>query len=170
VTITALAEESLPSAPAPASYSFAGIAYNLEPDGATFSPAISLSFTYPNEAKWGEEYQVKTFDSQSGTWLDLPTTTDPSTGRITAQVSHFCCIALFAKSMAPPATRAVTFPNTQVTLKAPSSPAPTAIGNFIGMMTWVTELVLNNVYILVIVVVLGIAYFVKMRKYPGSGL
>jgi len=172
VTLTALAAESLPSAPSPASFTFAGMAYNFEPEGATFSPAISLSFNYP-QATWGQEYSVKEFDPQSGTWQDLPTTHDPNTGMITAQISRFCCIALFAKPLASanPAPKAISPVKTQA--PPPVTPAPppgTALNIFMGMMTWIADLVIKNVYIFVIVVVLGVAYVIKKRKYPGSGL
>jgi hypothetical protein len=72
------------------------MAYNLQPDGATFSPSISLSFTVP-QADWDGEYIVQEYDNTTGTWLALPGSYHPETGIITVQVSHFCCFALFSK-------------------------------------------------------------------------
>lgn len=164
VTITALPEESLPPVPSSASYTFAGIAYNLEPDGATFSPAVTLSFSFPPDAQWGQEYTVKTFDQQSGAWQDVPTTTDDNTGKINAQVSHFSAYALFAKSSAPTTTSTVRPPITQVTLKAPSAPAPTAISNFIGMMWWIVNLMAKNFILIIGIIILAAAIFLYGRK------
>jgi beta propeller repeat protein len=171
VTLTALPPEKLPPLTTSASSTFTGMAYNLEPDGAGFSPTIFFSFSYP-KAQWGEEYTVKMFDRQHGTWQDLPTTYDASTGLITAQLSHFCCFALFAKPKANSSLSAKE--NTDQLPKAapPVTPAPppgTALNTFIGMATWVTDLVIKNVYIFLIVVVLLIAYGVRKRRYPGSG-
>ena len=71
ITIKALSSENLPNASPGASYSFAGRAYELLPDGATFSPGISISFTAP-DVQFGQEIVVKTFDHASGTWQDVP--------------------------------------------------------------------------------------------------
>ncbi|PKL70513.1 MAG: hypothetical protein CVV30_03940 [Methanomicrobiales archaeon HGW-Methanomicrobiales-1] len=173
VTLTALPPESLPPVPSSSIYTFAGMAYDLGPDDATFSPAISLSFAYPPNAQWGQEFTVKTFDPQSGTWQDLITTYDASTGKITALIDHFCCVALFAKPITSvtPVPKAITAVQMKAPLETPAPPPPgTALNFFIGMMAWVTDLVIKNVYILAIVIILGIAYFVKKRRYPGSGL
>ncbi len=171
ITLTELPADRITPDSAISRYSFAGMAYNLGPDGATFSPAISLSFSIPPEAPLGQEYSVKSLDPLTGTWNDLPTTVDSSTGKITAQISHFCCFALFAKPLASanPSFKAPVPLQTQVPKTTTAPPPATAISIFIGMMTWITELVINNVYLLVIVVILGIAYGVKKRKYPGSG-
>ena len=170
VTITALHSENLPPVPSSASYTFADMAYELGPDGATISPAISLSFPTP-QCTGGQEFTVKTFDPQSGTWQDLPTMHDPNTGMITAEISHFSCFALFAKPLvsATPLPRA-TIPIPVHTQAAPAeTPAPppgTAFNIFIGMMGWATDLMLKNAYIVVIVAVLAIAYGMKKRRYP----
>jgi beta propeller repeat protein len=170
VTLTEIPAESLPSIPSSTTYTFAGMAYDLGPDGAHFSPPITLSFTY-TEARWGADYTVRVFDPESGSWQDLPTTRDASTGMITAQISDFCCFALFAKPVvtATPAPKPV---KTVQMLAPPETPAPppgTALNIFTGMIAWVAGLVIKNVYILVIAVVLGIAYFFRKRKYPGQG-
>ncbi len=174
VTLTAVPAENLPPVPASGTYTFAGVAYNFEPAGATFSPAVFLSFSYPPNVPLGQEFTVKTFDSQSGTWIDLPTTYDSRTGRITAQVSHFCYIALFTKQIAATNPPHKTVTPAPVQMKAPtetppSPPAGNALSFFIDMMAWVTGLVMKNIYLVVIIAVLGIAYIVKRWKYPGSG-
>ena len=164
VTLASLPAESLPTVASAEGYSFSGMAYEFSPDGATFSPAVSLSFIYPG-ATWGEEYTAKSFDHQSGTWQDLPTTRDPDTGRITAQVSHFCTIALFAKSTVPYRSVAVTPTIMPVTLKAPPAPpAPTAISNFIGMMIWIADLMAQNILLITVIIILAVSVFLFGRK------
>ena len=76
------------------------MAYDLGPDHATFSPAITFSVTVP-QVRWGQDYTIKTHDPVSGAWLDLPSTFDPKTGIVTAKISHLCCFALFAKTITP---------------------------------------------------------------------
>ena len=89
-----------PPYPPGSAFAFQGMAYDLQPDNATFSPAIAINYTVP-QARWGQEFIVKTFDTTSGTWQDVPTRYNPNTGVVTAEVSHFCCFALFAKAVAP---------------------------------------------------------------------
>jgi beta propeller repeat protein len=167
VTLTAEPAENVPPAPSAGNSRFTGMAYHVEPDGATFSPAVSLSYLYP-QAQWGEEYSLKTFDEHSGTWQDLPTVHDTGTGRITAQIPHFCTIALFAKPIISGNSLPKAPIQTQVPQPTPAPPPGTALNIFIGMMSWVTGIVMQNVFILVVVAVLGIAYVVK-RRYPGYG-
>jgi len=49
LSIRRIPAEELPAAPPLATFSFAGMAYEIGPDGTTFSPAIPLSFTIPQE-------------------------------------------------------------------------------------------------------------------------
>ncbi|MDP3563940.1 MAG: hypothetical protein Q8R70_05570, partial [Methanoregula sp.] len=133
-------------------------------------PAVTLTFNYP-QANWAEEYSVKTFDPQSGTWQDIPTIHDPNTGFITAEISHFCCFALFAKPLVsansvPRATIPLPAHTQAAPLETPAPPPATAFNIFLGMMGWATDLMINNAYIVVIIVVLAIAYGIKKRRYP----
>ena len=61
MTIKAVPSASLPAVPAGSAFAFAGMAYGIGPDGATFSPPVSLTFTLP-QAQWGQDYSVKLFD------------------------------------------------------------------------------------------------------------
>ncbi|GEM_PF-2829451 len=142
ITIKAIPAENLPGTLPGASFSFAGRAYELQPDGATFSPGISISFTAPN-AQFGQELMVKTYDSATSTWLDLPTSINPQTGMITAQVSHFCCIALFAKS-----TEIEKTPTPQPTIIVASK---SSMSTNIEMYSWIISSARQNPVIIVIV-------------------
>ena len=77
-----------------------GLTYDLGPDGATFDPPITLTFTYdPDEIPEGvneENLVVAVWDEDAGEWVDLPCTVDPETNTITASVSHFTAFSVIA--------------------------------------------------------------------------
>jgi hypothetical protein len=132
----------LPAAPPGEALSFAGIAYDLLPEGATFSPAIPLSFTIP-QVQWGQEYVIQEYDAATGTWQALPGSYNPETGIITAQVSHLCTFALFAQS---------------TEIENAATPEPTiiiasksAISTRVEMYSWIISLIVQNPVIIVIV-------------------
>jgi beta propeller repeat protein len=172
ITIKALPSGSLPKVAAGSAFAFAGMAYEIGPDGATFSPPISLSFTLP-QAQWGQDYSVKSFDQKTGTWQDLPTAFDAATGAITAQVSHLCTFALLAEPRAAPGTPG-TPPSTPVPAPAvpevTAQPPSTAVSIFTSMMGWVVALVVNNFIPVLAFIFLGVAgYLVMLGRFPGSG-
>jgi beta propeller repeat protein len=170
ITIKAIPLEDLPAIPAGSTFMFAGMAYEIGPDGATFSPPISISFALP-PAQWGKDYAVKSFDKKSGTWKDLPTNFDPATGTVTVQVSDFCCFALFTKSrVSPVATPVATPPPAPSAAQVKAQPPTTAVSIFASMMGWVADLVMNNLVILVAVIILVIgAFLIVQDKFPGYG-
>jgi len=77
-----------------------GLTYDLEPDGATFDPPISLTFHYdPDEIPEGvseENLVIAMWDEEAGEWVDLECVVDPETNTITAQVSHFTPFSVVA--------------------------------------------------------------------------
>ena len=97
IMIKSIASEDIPSLPPGTDLSFAGRAYELEPDGATVSPEISVSFIAPH-GQPGQLFQVKTFERETGTWQTVPARYDPETATVTAGVSHFSPLILFSKS------------------------------------------------------------------------
>jgi hypothetical protein len=137
------------------------LAYDLQPDNATFSPAITINYTVP-QARWGQEFVIKTFDSTSGTWQDVPTRYNPNNGVVTAEVSHFCCFALFAKAVAPPPT--ITSAPAQLPARVVAPPPPTAMSTFSGMILWIIGMVTKNVLIITGIVILAVALFLYGRK------
>ena len=73
-------------------------AYNCTPDGVTFNPAISMTFTL-SEEDWnlyGKEAEVGWFNGTSREWEAVAGVSDESQRSITIQVSHFSTYALFA--------------------------------------------------------------------------
>ncbi len=84
-----------PQAP-PQNMSFIGLNYDLEPDGATFDPPITVTFVYnpdwiPNELG-PESLTIGYYDQDTNQWVLLDAeniTIDPATNTITAEISHF---------------------------------------------------------------------------------
>ncbi|GAI46454.1 unnamed protein product, partial [marine sediment metagenome] len=68
--------------PPPADASIVGLTYELGPDGATFDPPITLTFTYdPDEIPAGvseEDLVIAIWDADAGVWIELEgCTVDP---------------------------------------------------------------------------------------------
>jgi hypothetical protein len=152
LSIRRIPAEELPSAPPGEALSFAGMAYEIGPDGATFSPAIPLSFTIPQEL-WGQEHVIQGYDHATGTWQALPGRYDSQTGTITVQVSHLCCFALFAKSTG---TEQAVTPEPTIIIASKSS-----MMTNIEMYGWLFALIMKNPVIIVILVaaLALVAYF-----------
>jgi len=164
VTISALAASAVPADTAGSAYSFAGRAYDLGPDGATFSPAITLTFTVPPGLE-GQEYMVRTRDESTNTWVELPTVYHPESGTVTAEVSHFCCFALFAKTPVSltPTARATVAAAAQAAAARPSPP-PTAMSIFSGMILWAGNQVLRYPFVAgIVILALGALLFGRSR-------
>ena len=79
-------------------------AYECTPDGTTFSPAISLTFTLSEEEwkQYGESAKVGWYNDDTGEWEIIQGTADASTRTITIQVSHFSTYALFGDDAGEP--------------------------------------------------------------------
>ena len=161
ITIKAIPADSIPAIPAGSAYAFSGMAYDLQPESATFSPAISISYTVP-QARWGQEFLVKTFDTTTGSWQDVPTRYNPNTGLVTAEVSHFCCFALFTKTV--PASPTITSQPAQLPAKVAAPPPPTAMSTFSGMILWIIDMVTKNVLVVAGILILAVALFLYGRK------
>jgi PKD repeat protein len=169
ITIKTLPSENLPKVPSGSIFTFAGMAYEIGPDGATFSPPMSLTFNLA-QVHLGKDYTVKMFDKDSGTWQDLPATYDAAAGTVTVEASRLCCFALFTGTMTvPPMTVATPLPlpaAPQVKAQPPSS----AVSIFLNMVGWAANLVMNNLVILVSVIIVAMAVFLIIQdRYPGSG-
>ena len=161
ITIKAIPADSVPAIPPGSAFAFQGMAYDLQPDNVTFFPAISINYTVP-QARWGQEFIVKTFDPPSGTWQDIPTRYNPNTGVVTAEVSHFCCFALFAKAVAPSPT--ITSAPAQLPPQMVAPPPPTAMSTFSGMILWIIGMVTKNVLVVAGIVILAVALVLYGRK------
>ena len=142
---------------------FGGMAYDLGPSGATFSPAVTLTFTNP-QATWGTQYTIKSYDHATNTWQDLPTAYDPSTGTITAKISHFCCFALFAVPISSPNSAGAPMMAALVTVATPSPPAPTAVSTFVGILGWILDTTAGHVYIVAVAAIALVALLIARHR------
>ena len=142
-------------------FTYAGMAYELLPDGSSFSPSVSFNFSVP-QAPWGQTYVVRTFDQVTGVWQEVPSVYEPETGVVAAQLSHFCFVALFARTETPePSTAATIIPTPAITI-APLP--PTAISTLIGMVIWIADLITKNLMIVAGLVILAVALLLYGRK------
>ncbi|QYZ80201.1 hypothetical protein E2N92_12550 [Methanofollis formosanus] len=95
----------------------AGYTYLCGPAGATFDPAITLTFEIPAE-KWKDlkegDLTVRWYNAEAGRWEEIPTTIDYETMTVTAEVSHFSTFALFTAAQ-PPSAGDADRPAAQVT-------------------------------------------------------
>ncbi len=90
--------ESIPPATLPGTTEPAGRAVRCGPAGATFDPAIRISFALtPEEWEHADagEFVVRWYNNTTGSWESLPTTVYPTSHTVTAAVSHFTLMAVF---------------------------------------------------------------------------
>jgi hypothetical protein len=168
ITLTPVPAGNLPGAIPGGAFTFAGRAYELQPDGAVFTPSILLSFSAPPDMKFGQEFSVKVFDRTSGTWKDVPTVYDARTGQVTAQVSSFCCFALFAKEITAGPTAVITINPTQPPDIQTAAVPPTAMSTAVGLVRWVLSLLAQNIIIVVVLVIIVAGFFLyewKQRRH-----
>lgn len=89
-----------------------GLAYDFEPDGATFDPSITLVYTYdPSEIPEGvaeANLILAYYDEEADKWVSLDCTVDTETHTITASVSHFTTFAVLGYEEEAPALAAFT--------------------------------------------------------------
>jgi len=91
--------------PPPAGTNVIGVPYDFGPDGATFDPPITMTFSYrlnqlPAGADAGD-LSIAYYDQDRGEWVELAAgdiTVDPVTGTITARVSHFTQFSVIVHS------------------------------------------------------------------------
>jgi len=84
-----------------------GLTYNFGPDGATFDPAITLTWNYdPDDVPEDvaeEDLVVALYDVDAAEWEECECTCDPATNCVTACVCHFTCFAIITPPVpAPP--------------------------------------------------------------------
>jgi len=84
--------------PPPEDNNIIGIPFNLGPDGATFDPSLSFTWTYtPEDLPEGvaeEDLVLAYYNTDTGEWITLDCVVDTENMTITASVSHFTAFAL----------------------------------------------------------------------------
>jgi hypothetical protein len=107
-------------------FSFSGLSVECEPSGTQFTGgAVTISFSL-TPAQWADALgkvngntqamTIQFYDLTTKTWAEIPTTVDPVTHTVSAQVTHFSVYALFYK----PTTEGVTSPQTYGNLMPPT--------------------------------------------------
>jgi hypothetical protein len=99
VTLVSLDAADVPAVPGVGAYAFTGYAWLAGPEGAAFSPPVTLSFNFTEE-QWDAVYNgsglvVQRYDRSMGAWEEVPTTVHPEIRSVTAVASHFNPYALF---------------------------------------------------------------------------
>ncbi|NLA99971.1 MAG: hypothetical protein GX837_03270, partial [Methanomicrobiales archaeon] len=154
ISIQPAAAESVPNVPAGALFQFAGYTYEAGPDGATFDPAITLTFNLPDDF-WEsldlatEQLTVKWYNAETGYWEDVQTAFSPETRTVRATITHFSLYALFTESIT-----ATTPVDTVAT--TPAGEAPAAEGLPTTMIIFAV--------IIVIIIAAGVYLFVVKKE------
>jgi PKD repeat protein len=150
--------------PAGAGYTFAGYAVSCSPDGATFTPAITLKFTLTTsewntllaQAQGNTGYLgIKVYNPTTSSWTRVPTMVDANAMTVSALVSHFSTYGLFVDTtLASPSV-------TTVQTNAPTAPVTTS-----GSGAAIPWTIVIGV-IVIIIVVAGAGYYFFGRKKQG---
>ncbi len=104
---------------APAGWSFAGNAYAVTPEGRTFNPSATLSFSLPSADTTGT---IARFEN--GAWSPVPSRVEGD--RITAAVSRSGSYVLLVTAPAAEATATTTVTAATATTAAPAATTPAA--------------------------------------------
>jgi len=103
-TLTTAIDVSPPNPPEDAH--IIGLAYDFGPDGATFDPPITLTWSYDPEALpegvAERDLVLAYYDEEAGEWVELPSVVDPVTHTITASAAHFTTFAIIGVVTPPP--------------------------------------------------------------------
>lgn len=158
ITLDTLSGDAIPEVPTGSLFQFAGYAYRVQPDGATFDPSITLTLQIPEEA-WNtldltdRHLTVKWYNTETGVWEDITTTINPDTRTVQATITHFSTYALFTEPVqtATPTETATTAP------PPTTSPAeePPAEGLPVAMIL---------IGIVAVVLIAGVGYFFIRKK------
>lgn len=172
ITISDLGSDEMPAVPDGVTYTFMGYAVKCTPAGATFSPAIDLTFTLDND-QWArvldkadgrvDTLVVKWYNPLTEVWEHVPTTIDAVQHTVTASVSHFSIFGLFSDTaVETPVTQEPTTPPTTVTpattvstTTTTTTPTPSGGEGF----PWLWVLVI----IVIILVAVGVYFYLQRR-------
>jgi len=159
ITLKPLAGDAVPAVPSGSVFKFAGYAYEASPDGATFSPGITLSLSIPEDV-WNsldltnQQCVMKWYNKETGLWEDVPTTVIPGTRTVEIRVTHFSIYALFTEPVTTP-TPTETASTTPTTTTTTPSAEPPAEGLPMMMILAIFA---------VIAIIIAAGYFLMMRK------
>jgi hypothetical protein len=183
-------------APEPgSSYTYSGVAYQLNPDGARFSPAIPLTLTLSQDQLTtltanNREPVIRVYMASDKSWVTLPTTFNAAARTVSTPISHFCTYAVFSQPMSASVANPAPITTTQpvstlnpapvaVQQASASNPAPVATSPaaakappaanafeiMIGLASWGIGLMINNLLLTILCVVLVSIGYVGWMRY-----
>ena len=99
--------------PVPEDYDIIGTAYEFQPAGAKFDPALSLTLSYVDndvpQYLSEEDVYIAYYDTTAENWATLTSQVDTQNNIVTAPVSHFTTFAIMGATVSPtPANFTVT--------------------------------------------------------------
>jgi len=105
-----------------------GQIYNLGPDGATFKPAITLTFTYdPAQVTAGTNLVINYWNAANKVWVPLPgCVVNTDTRTVTVQIEHFSLYAILMTAAPAPSPTPTPKPAPTASPTPAPKPAPTA--------------------------------------------
>ena len=90
--------------PEPPEDAYVIAAFNFEPSGAVFNPAITIVYSYAGmtlpEGVAESDLTLAFYDETSGEWVILPCTVNTADQTITAQISHFTIFGVIGSQSA----------------------------------------------------------------------
>ena len=117
--------------PLPENYTVIGMAYDFGPSGATFAPAVTLTWKYiPEELPDNIDVsmlKIAYYDTPTGAWIFLETSIDTEHNTLTAGITHFSTFAVVAQITTEPEPTAPSTPEPAISEKTPvTEPEPTS--------------------------------------------
>jgi len=117
----------------PKHHNIMGLAYEFGPDGATFNPPITVTFTYDESLIPAEVDEanlvIAVWNATTGDWDKLDSVVDTATNTITAKISHFSTLTVLVS------TRPAAFVTSDLSI----SPAEVGIGETVTISLQVTN-------------------------------
>jgi hypothetical protein len=113
-TLAPLDPADVPPVPGVGAYAFTGYAWLAGPEGAAFSPPVTLAFNFTGE-QWDVVYNdsvqggllVQRYNRSADAWEEVPTTVHPGVRSVEAVVAHFSPYALFVEVPGAGAAQAI---------------------------------------------------------------
>ncbi|MDD1653105.1 MAG: PKD domain-containing protein, partial [Methanomicrobiales archaeon] len=148
-------------------YTYAGAAYDLQPDGMVFDPPVEVQFRV-DPARWQDatRYQVLARKGEGEPWEVVPSRQDDVTNTVTATVSHFSLHALFTWP-APVTTPVQEIPTLQA---APKQVPRTPLTTISGGVLWAAGMAFTHIpeFMLVLLLIGGVTLTLS-RGVPVKG-
>ncbi len=128
--------------PLPEQASLIGLAYDLSPEGATFSPPVTINWNYdPADIPAGlaeADLVIVRYDEETGNWEELLTEANLEAYALSASLDHFSTVALLGYKSSP--TPAQTLTPANFTIKSLNiSPSEANVGEVVSISALLTN-------------------------------